>query len=127
MAHKLWRKRRHTKWMQLTQSQIGRFLQALREELAVSQRKAAEFLDTDAGTISRWETGKQPMSAEALIALVRFYGAEALFVKWVAEWDSLYGKQAAGRPLARVAEPAPLYPAAPSAKQAAASKGGELG
>ena len=63
--------------MQITQSQIGVWLAHARARAGFSQRKAGEHLDTDGGTVSRWENGRQPMSAESFFALVRLYAAEA--------------------------------------------------
>lgn len=61
-----------------SQSQIGKWLAEAREDAGLSQRIAAEALNTDAGTISRWERGVMPMSAEKFLALVLLYKADIL-------------------------------------------------
>ena len=64
--------------MALTQSQIGAWLAEQRKAADVSQRKAAEHLDTDQGTLSRWENGQQEMKVEAFFSLVALYGKQAI-------------------------------------------------
>lgn len=68
-----------------TQSQIGSWLSAAREHAGLSQEDAAAFLralpgleKTRAGKVSRWERGKNPMPADAFLALVVHYKADIL-------------------------------------------------
>ncbi len=48
-------------------------IQALREELALTQAELAEFLKLGPNTISRWETGRlaQSASMDVLLCLIR--------------------------------------------------------
>src|SRR5687768_13938581 len=61
-----------------SRKRIGEWLARERERAGLSQRQVSVTLDVDSQTVSRWETGANPIKAEDLFRLVFLYKADIL-------------------------------------------------
>ncbi|MER7133754.1 helix-turn-helix domain-containing protein [Streptosporangium saharense] len=62
------------KWVTLRSQWLGRQLRDLREANCLILKDAAEYLQRDPGTVSRFETGGYPIRRPDLLALLDLYG-----------------------------------------------------
>jgi transcriptional regulator with XRE-family HTH domain len=54
---------------------VAQWLVDARKAAGMTQAQAAHAISTTVTSVSRWETGIHPLTAEAFLALVRVYGA----------------------------------------------------
>lgn len=59
-------------------ARLAKWLGEKRSDAGLSQREVSVRLDVDSQTVSRWETGRHPIPAEAFFAIVAMCGRDAI-------------------------------------------------
>jgi transcriptional regulator with XRE-family HTH domain len=70
-----------------TATQIGAWLQELRERRGVARDVAAHRVGTKERTLFRWEKGENPAPADKFFALVELYDAAEELPALLAKWE----------------------------------------